>query len=156
MSTDQIIQAGLARCERIIAGVDELRPFLEPILPVQNDDLDRLEVVQRIACVALLKRFEQLQDMVGRVSRAVLDWEAEDVRAMTRRDLANWMERLCIIDDADRWIDLSDLRNRLVHEYPIEEREQVDRTNEKWAVVSELIEMVRRIEDHLKRAGFSQ
>lgn len=139
MNTDGVIRAAVARCDRIVRGFEDIRPFLSPVLPASEHELEQLPVVERIASVALLKRYEQLQDMLGRLFRAYLDWELEDVRAMTRRDQANQLEKLGMFDDADDWIGATELRNRLVHEYPLGEAEQVERVNETWAASSLLI-----------------
>ena len=139
MNTEQVIRAAVARCDRIVVGVEELRPFLDPVLPVDGDDLSTLPIVERIASVALLKRYEQLQDMLGRLFRAYLDWELEDVRAMTRRDQANQLEKHGIVEDADDWVGAAELRNRLVHEYPVDEEEQVDRVNECYVAIFKLV-----------------
>lgn len=138
MTVEEVIRGVVARCDRIVAGVDELRPFLDPVLPVSGDDLSMLPVVERIASIALLKRYEQLQDMLGRLLRAYLSWELEDVREMSRRDQANQAEKFGLVEDADDWMEAADLRNRLVHEYPVEEAEQVDRVNECWIAVFRL------------------
>ncbi len=140
MTTEDVIRAAVVRCDRIVAGVDDLRPFLDPVMPL-SDDETALPVVERIASVALLKRYEQLQDMLGRLFRAYLSWELEDARAMTRRDQANQLEKFHVVGDADDWIDASELRNRLVHEYPIDEAEQVARVNECWTSIHRLIDM---------------
>ncbi|WP_419809016.1 hypothetical protein [Sphingomonas sp.] len=139
MTTEDVIRAAVERCDRIVRGFDDLRPFLLPRLPATEDELERLPVIERIASVALLKRYEQLQDMLGRLFRAYLDWELEDVRAMTRRDQANQLEKFGIFADADDWIGASELRNRLVHEYPTDEGEQVDRVNQTWVASGLLV-----------------
>ncbi|WP_375398491.1 hypothetical protein [uncultured Sphingomonas sp.] len=139
MKTGEVIRAAVARCDRIVQGYDDLRSLLGPVLPVVEEQFDLLPVVERIATIALLKRYEQLQDMLGRLLRAYLSWELEDVRAMTRRDLANQFEKLGVFDNADAWIDASELRNRLVHEYPIDEAEQVERVNDAWAASAQLV-----------------
>lgn len=139
MTVEDVIRGGVARCDRIVAGVDELRPFLAPVLPVSGNDLSALPVIERIASIALLKRYEQLQDMLARLLRAYLTWELEDVRAMSRRDQANQAEKFGMVADADDWMEAAELRNRLVHEYPVEEAEQVDRVNECWVGVHRLV-----------------
>lgn len=153
MTTEEVIRTAVARCDRIVAGVDELLPFLAPVLPVAADDLSRLPVVERIASIALLKRYEQLQDMLGRLFRAYLSWELEDVRAMTRRDQANQLEKFAIVEDADDWVDAAELRNRLVHEYPVDEDEQVERVNDCWAAVFRLTAMYARLRTRVEQAG---
>ncbi len=139
MTVENVIRAAVGRCDRIVAGIGELKPFLDPVLPVQGDDLATLPLIERICSVALLKRYEQLQDMLGRLFRAYLSWELEDVRAMSRRDQANQLEKLRIVGDADEWVEATELRNRLVHEYPVDETEQIDRVNECWTSIFGLI-----------------
>lgn len=152
MKTEDVIDNGLVACGRVVTGVGELTPILVGLLPIELAEFNELDLLQRTACVALLKRYEQLQDLTGRVMRAVVSWEQADTSPLTQRDLANWMERLRFVDDADRWIDLAFLRNRLVHEYPIEESEQVDRVNETWRTLPELIEIVNSIEHYWTEA----
>jgi hypothetical protein len=153
MTTEDLIKAAAARCDRIIAGFDDLRPILTPVLPIIDDDQSRLPLIERIASIALLKRYEQLQDMLGRLFRAYLTWELEDVRAMTRRDQANQLEKLGIVEDADDWIGAAELRNRLVHEYPIDEAEQVDRVNDTWGASSGLIQAYATLRARLAEQG---
>jgi hypothetical protein len=76
MTTEDLIKAAAARCDRIVAGFDDLRPILTPVLPIIGDDPSRLPLIERIASIALLKRYEQLQDMLGRLFRAYLTWDA--------------------------------------------------------------------------------
>ena len=153
MTVEEVIRAAVARCDRIVAGVEDVRSVLAPFLPAEGDDLDTLPLVQRIASVALLKRFEQLQDMLGRLFRAYLSWELEDVRAMTRRDQANQLEKLGVVQDADDWVDAADLRNRLVHEYPTDESEQRDRVNDTWEVIARLTDTYAILRDRIASRG---
>jgi len=153
MKTDALIRAAVARCDRIVEGFDDLRPILAPVLPIDGDDPSRLPLIERIASIALLKRYEQLQDMLGRLFRAYLTWELEDVRDMTRRDQANQLERLGVIADADAWIDAAELRNRLVHEYPIDDAEQVDRINETWAGSAAIVQVYAGLRARLANQG---
>ena len=153
MNTEDLIRSAVERCDRIVMGFDDVRPFLEPVLPFSGDDLTQLPLIERIASVALLKRYEQLQDMLGRLFRAYLDWEIEDVRAMTRRDQANQLEKFGIVDDADDWIVAAELRNRLVHEYPIDEDEQVERVNATWAAAAGLITAYQLLRARLADKG---
>lgn len=153
MTTEDLIRAAAARCDRIVGGFDDLRPILTPVLPIVGDDLSQLPLVERIASIALLKRYEQLQDMLGRLFRVYLTWELEDVRAMTRRDQANQLEKLGVVPDADEWVGAAELRNRLVHEYPIDEAEQIDRVNDTWVASSGLIQAYSILRARLAEQG---
>ena len=153
--TAAVITATLARCDRITAGFCDLQPLLQGVMPLTVDGLSRLDTPQRIASVALLKRYEQLQDIVGRLGRAVAAWELEDVQEMTRRDFANWLEKAEIVTSAEHWVAATYLRNRLVHEYPLAEAEQIDRVNACWQGLPPLVTMVERLREHLARRGFA-
>ena len=143
----------LAGAERVMAGLAELTPFLGGQLPSANDDLSGLAVVSRIASIALLKRFEQLQDQTARLARLAIELELERTDRVTVRDLANAMERRGIVGDADRWVDLNNLRNQLVHEYPVATRERVDRVNECWAATPLRIDAHQKLRAHLLAQG---
>ena len=60
--------------------------MLAPILPYAGNDLDEVGLIERTATVALLKRFEQLQDLLARAARALASWEGSSGE-MTQRDL---------------------------------------------------------------------
>ncbi len=90
-ATDLLLRAAFTRASLVVAGFDDLRPFLAPVLPASEIALRALPVVERIAPVALLKRYEQLQDLVGQLGRVVAAWELEDTRRLTRRDFAHWL-----------------------------------------------------------------
>lgn len=151
---EEVLRATLARCHRLAHGLEEVRGLLDGVLPFTGDDLDQLALAQRVASVALLKRIEQLEDMVGRLARATIDWTGGDAREMTQRDVANWMEKRGLVADADHWMKLVRLRNRLVHEYPIGEVEQVARVNESWTAGPALSSLAAAIERFLDTQGF--
>ena len=152
--TDALLHAAFRRGQRIVAGFDDLRPFLIDALPASDAELARLPVVERIASIALLKRYEQLQDLVAQLGRLVLSWEGERTDRLTRRDLANWLERFGAVDDADDYVAASELRNRLAHEYPLAENEQSERVNASWAGFPALITMIDALRRHMERRGF--
>ncbi len=152
---DAVLRATLLRCRRLSDGVSELRPILAAHLPTQVSLLEGLPLIERIASIALMKRVEQLQDMIARLVRLVAAWELLDTTRMTRRDFANWMEKCRFVEDADQWVDLTLLRNRLVHEYPIDEAEQVRRVNQCWDAATQLQSIVTAIETYLSKKGFA-
>lgn len=153
--TDAVLRSTLLRCRRLSDGIDELRPLLSGHLPTAVSELETLPLIERVASIALLKRVEQLQDMIARLVRLVAVWELLDTATMTRRDIANWMEKSRFVDDADHWVDLTLLRNRLVHEYPIDEAEQVRRVNQCWDAATRLQSIVAAIVTYLSKKGFA-
>lgn len=121
-----ILRALLEAVERVSTGFEEARELLEPI-PNSPGEFNRLNKVQRIATAALLKRFEQMQDLLARLMRTALLADGADISTLTARDIANRMEKLRALPDAARWSEAVRLRNRLAHEYPTSSAEQFDR-----------------------------
>lgn len=147
------LQGLVSGAARVVAGIGEIAIFVIDALPVPDDDLAALTVQQRIASIALLKRFEQLQDLVTQLARLWLTLELERVDRMTVRDLANQMEKFGIVDDADEWVAMRELRNNLVHEYPVGGQERADRVNECWALSPALIDVERKLRELIVARG---
>ena len=153
--TEAFIRHALARCRRVAEGARELEPLFGSVMPFAGHDLADLQLVERTAATAFLKRFEQLQDLIGRVVRAMSGWEGEDAGAMTHRDLANWLEKRGAVHPAERWMVTVRLRNRLVHEYPIEEAEQILRLNECWSLMPLLHIVTDHLGDYAEQKGIA-
>lgn len=135
---EQAILAALASAADAVAiGLDEALELLGPP-PRSVDAFGKLDKVQRTAAAALLKRVEQLQDILARMFRTALISDGVDISGMTARDVANRMEKLGALTDARTWSDLVRLRNRLVHEYPVAIGEQFDRVASAIAAAPEL------------------
>lgn len=145
MATEVFIGRALARCRKVADGADELVPLLAAVMPFAGDDLAVLDLNERAAAIAFLKRFEQLQDLIARAARAIAGWMGVDAGSMTHRDVGDWLEKYDLVSGAEAWMAAVRLRNRLVHEYPIEEYEQVLRLNESWAMMP----LLRTVTDNL-------
>lgn len=78
----------------------------------------------------LIFRFTKLQDELGNNTfRLLLEYLQEDIADKPFRDILNILERLKIIDSADTWLSLRELRNDLTHEYPDMANETIDKLN---------------------------
>ena len=89
-----------------------------------------------------LYRFSQLQDTLGRkLFPLILEGLGEYDQGMAFIDMLNRLERLQIIDSAQQWLDLREIRNLVTHEYPENEKEVVEGLNE-LHVQSEYLETV--------------
>jgi hypothetical protein len=135
MSPELDLVHGLLDRARVLAvGLDEAAALVGP-MPLEVARFGALDVVQRAAATALLKRVEQMEDVMMRLFRTLLRLEAVDTAELFNRDVANHMEKLGILPDAARWMTVVRLRNRLVHEYPIGQGEQLERTNQAYAAI---------------------
>lgn len=78
----------------------------------------------------LIFRFTKLQDeLENNTFRFLLEYLQEDIADKPFRDILNRLERLKIIDSADTWLSLRELRNDLTHEYPELADEAIDKLN---------------------------
>jgi hypothetical protein len=108
---------------------------LPKLAPEQQDDID-----------AFLKRFEQLvltlqdQVFVGLVIR-----EGEDPREMSRRDVAELMERLGVLPSARQFRDFVAVRNRLAHLYPEDPARQAANLNAACEAAPALLRLAERV-----------
>jgi len=113
-----------ARLGRSLGKVTARSPFTAQMVagldPDQQDTVD-----------AFLKRFEQLADLVGlALFKGLAILEQEDVAHLSRRDLADLMEKLGIIPSAEDWSRVAVLRTRLAHGYPNDPARQASRMQE--------------------------
>ena len=78
----------------------------------------------------LVFRFTKLQDELGNNTfRFLLEFLEEDITGRPFRDILNILERLQIINSADTWLALRELRNDLTHEYPMMIDETINKLN---------------------------
>ena len=95
---------------------------------IQYDSLNE----SQIRCIdQFLFRFAKVQDSIGgKLFRYLMTLMGEDAAAMPMRDILDKMERYGVIDSADEWIYIRELRNEISHEYNTSESDDVDRLGE--------------------------
>jgi hypothetical protein len=150
-----VIAQALLRCRRVAAGAAELMPMLGGVMPYQGADVSALPLIERTAAVAFIKRFEQLQDLIARLARASASWEGVDATSLTHRDIGDWLEKRALLDKAEEWMVAVRLRNRLAHEYPVDEGEQVRRLNECWGLMPLLHGVLSAFDAWLQQKGLA-
>ena len=131
------------RLRRSMAAVGFLGP-LDATRMVALDDAGQ------DACDAFLKRFEslvaQLQDQVW--PQAMRE-EGEDPTGLTRRMVAEFMDRLGLVPDARAMARVNELRNVLAHAYPLEPARQAQLLTEALRQCPLLLDCVARAERYL-------
>ena len=75
-----------------------------------------------------------------------------EAHALVLRDLLDAMERLDLIDSADDWEAINDLRNLLVHEYAMVDAARVEKLNEAWKAAPLLIAEASRLKAAMQGA----
>jgi uncharacterized protein YutE (UPF0331/DUF86 family) len=106
-----------------------------------EDDLD-----------AFLKRFEQLVTILqDEVFKAIAVLGGEDIRELSRREIAELMERLGALPSAQTFRTLVAIRNRLAHVYPDDPERQARNLNEAYGAVADLLSAHAGAREYLNR-----
>jgi uncharacterized protein YutE (UPF0331/DUF86 family) len=132
----------LQRSQKKLASRFPLAPAeLRALPPDAEDDLD-----------AFLKRFEQLVSTIqDEVFKAIAVLGGEDVRNLSRREIAELMERLGAVSSATMFRTLVAIRNRVAHVYPDDPDRQTRNLNEAYAAVDEVLSAYAAVHRYLER-----
>jgi hypothetical protein len=88
-------------------------------------------------------RFTKLQDEIGtNTFRFLLEFLQEDIANKPFRDILNVLERLEIIDSADIWLTMREIRNDLTHEYPLMLDETIEKLNHLYNQIPILVHIL--------------
>ena len=109
----QIIQTKLVHLERMEAYLRFSLSQVEKILPSQDWTL--LTPDQHESLAALRVRFSEFQEHIGKTMRAVAVEEEQDVERFGA--VLAFMERLKVLDTAEHWKAIRELRNAVNHDY---------------------------------------
>ena len=103
---------------------------------------------------AFLKRFEQTADHLLRklfpLTIAAADASRE---VLPFRDILDRLHRFSLIDDPATWVSLNDLRNRLVHDYALDNEELAAYLSAAWHLSPMLLEQVSTLRQYASEHG---
>jgi hypothetical protein len=98
-------------------------------------------------------RFTKLQDEIGNNTfRFLLEFLQEDIINKPFRDILNILERLEIIDSADIWLKMREIRNDLTHEYPLMLDETIEKLNHLYNQIPLLAHILVTIEQQTQQS----
>lgn len=142
----------LIAAEALAAHVLRLRERLRPMLPLVAQAYRADEDVERLH--AFLRFFEQLHDLIGRkLFRGAITIVDEDASALSAKALVLRLEQIEAIASRRDWLTLSEVRNRLVHDYPVTAEAFADHVNAAEGSLDLLLGTLRRLGDFLRREG---
>jgi hypothetical protein len=105
--------------------------FLHDLFPLNFGSYHELSQEHISHTDQLIYRFSQLQDTIGgQLFPLILQGLGEYNPQMPLIDIIHRLEKLSIIEDADKWLFMREIRNLVTHEYPGNEKEIVDGLNE--------------------------
>ncbi|MCB2219422.1 MAG: hypothetical protein KQI35_03430 [Bacteroidetes bacterium] len=89
--------------------------------PLDVDSYNLLDAEQISFTDQLVFRFTKLQDLMGRkLFRLILESLDEDVENMAFIDMLSRLEKLNLLEDHQKWLELREVRNLMAHEYPLQ------------------------------------
>lgn len=112
--------------ERMRYAYRKIEPFFplntERYATIDNDTLSYFD--------QFVYRFSKLQDSLGaKLFKSILDSLGEETRGVPFIDILSRLEALGILDSADEWLLLREIRNNLAHEYSLDKQEIADGLN---------------------------
>lgn len=138
-------------CDRHIQRIHEALDALHAEIPMSVDFYAGLDQDQIRCMDQFIFRFSKLQDAMGaKLFRYVLTYLDEDVSSLPMRDVLNLLERFRIIDKADEWGYIRELRNEIAHDYPLLENDIVSVLNELISKVPLLESIYERLRQRIK------
>jgi hypothetical protein len=115
----------------------------EKVATIKIDELPMFEL--------FTNRFAKLQDLMGnKIFTLILTAAGESADEMTFIDKINKLEKLRIIDSAQVWMTMRQVRNHLSHEYP-EHPELTSRfLNQAYELSDKLLFLLNKLDDYTK------
>lgn len=125
--------------------------YLQNLIPVTIAKYKTLKEQELSFIDQMSYRFGKLQDAMGRLLRSLLLVLEEDAHQLPFIDVLNRAEKLGIIENAQEWITLRELRNILAHEYSDKVEEIVEGINKLYEVSQRLLEIFEGIINYINK-----
>ena len=153
----ELLSANLEAAHRVGERLVYARAHLSDVLPLEQGAVtDRLSEDTAVWIDAFLKRWESFQDLIeGQLARGLVIVEGESDHVVTRRDRAQFLEKLGLVDASEAWFDAGQLHNQLAHSYPLSNPKQIRRVNAAYERTGLLIDTFNRIRDHVRTRGLA-
>ena len=140
------IAAGDAHNSRMKSALNKLAP----VFPLSEDKFRELNEDQVSYTDQLILRFLKLQDLLGqKLFPQVLLVLQEDYSNRPFLDMINRLEQLRILDSAEKWIALREVRNLITHDYPHLIGELIDGLNQLSVNTIELSGVFEKVRDYI-------
>jgi hypothetical protein len=119
---------------------------LSSIFPITADRVTSLTDEEFLYLELLTSRFAKLHDFMGaKLFTLFLESQGELADEMTFLDKIHKLEKLNIIEKADDWMKMRQVRNHLSHEYPHQPQVTAEYLNQAYGMVFQLIDCLDKI-----------
>ncbi len=140
----EVIKIADIHAERVIYATDKLAH----LFPLTESTIINISEHHLLLLELLIGRFSKLQDFIrAKLIDAFLEAKEEEARSITMIDKLNKLEKLHILDDANIWRQMREVRNYLSHEYPDHPEIQVKYLNEMFNLIPALLLLLKNIKE---------
>lgn len=120
---------------------------LKKVFPLDSIKFKNLLNDEFFMLETLIYRFSKLQDFIGtKLIDAFLIKKGEYLESMSMIDKVNKLERLQVIDSAENWHKLRQLRNHIAHEYPDHQELAIKYLNEVYQQIPYTLGILNNLE----------
>ena len=143
----------IAGCERLIDQIEGSSDRISALVPLDAPSLRSLAIEDWDTLYAFQMKFLLLQDLANRrLVRGFLAMAGEEIGGLSLRQTIDRAADLGVIADRDDWLQLTAVRNLLVHEYPVDLDQFAIRLDDAWSRCERLITNVQKLIDALQRS----
>lgn len=142
-------------CDTHLERLKSALKALRPLIPLDRDKYRKLSDIDISFIDQLSFRFGKLQDTAGRALRNILIALGEDMEGAPFIDILNRAEKIGIIDNAQEWMMLRELRNLLTHEYSEKEEDIISGINKLYEISLRLCDIYKKIKTYSESKGLS-
>jgi len=124
--------------------------FLKKIIPLTVDKYKEITDEELSYIDQMSYRFGKLQETMGKILRNLLIVLGEDVSSSPFIDVLNTAEKIGLIDSAQEWMALRELRNILTHEYSEKVEEIIEGINKLYEISYRLLKIYEELLNYIK------
>lgn len=146
-----LIEIADRHANRMMIAIDRIKNSI----PISGDDIENLTGEELAYYELYASRFSKLQDFLGsNLFTTLLEQTGEQTESMTFIDKLNKLEKLEIINSADEWLKMRQIRNILAHEYPDRPEITAEIFNRAFNLGPLLLETLEKIKIFLRKREF--
>ncbi len=141
-----LLQETEKHVERLRNAFDKLKQVGIPLDARKVEDIlnsgDKVAYLDQIAY-----RYSKVQDNLGRLIRLYLSIKGENVDNLTMIDVLNLAERYNLGISKEKWFELRELRNLIVHEYETQTQKIADTVNRIYEELSYIESLLHNLKE---------
>ena len=146
------LERAFNECDKHLLRINQAYSKITNFIPLDTDRYKNLTEEKIQIIDQYLFRFSKLQDAIGeKIFSLILQVVEESIKKLTFIDILNKLERLEIIESADNWRYLRQIRNDIAHQYDDVPEDMATALNNIFEQKQILEKIYIRIKDYYKK-----